>query len=434
MASHQDISGLESFLALVGMQRWLARLNEISDLAASGPRAGQAIRQRHGIELSLEKLRRRPTAKPPTAERTLGQATAERTLGQTTAERTPGQTAAEQKLGQIAAAIPAITAALTPRGRDRLILQLQSGLSGQNTLVPLFHLIRTAMLQRSRGFTVAFSGLEDDTPHDLLLRREEVEAEVACDVMTAEEGRGVHRGAWFRLADRIDPDLQTWLADHPGRYLLKMTLPLGLRGGLHDDDPDGDAPHGDPLGHLHQRIRSMLETRSRHDFDEAIVLRLDPLLLAGAQAEDMGLISSLRREFGPEAHLSVTTSGRAIFVMAARAGQENEVAIAIRRRLAALSPTRLTGTRPGILSVFVEDIDRLEWRGLRERLQLEGEARQFMINPEGRPVVALSFVSRLELFGVGEPDAAPDGELRFRNPGHPAAKFAALAPAVMSSV
>jgi hypothetical protein len=420
MASQQDISGLESFLALVGMQRWLARLNEIKDLAASGPRAGQAIRQRHGIELSLEKLRRRPAAKPPSAERNLGQITAER------------------QLGQIAAAIPAITAALTPRGRDRLIGQLQSGLSGQNTLVPLFHLIRTAMLQRSRGFTVTFPGLEDDTPHDLVLCRDEVEAEVACDVMTAEEGRGVHRGAWFRLADRIDPDLQTWLADHPGRYLLKMTLPLGLRGGLHDDDPDdapcGDVPRGDALGHLHQRIRSMLETRSRQDFDEAIVLRLDPLLLAGAQAEDMGLISSLRREFGPEAHLSVTTSGRAIFVMAARAGQENEVAIAIRRRLAALSPSRLTGTRPGILSLFVEDIDRLEWRNLRERLELEGEARQFMINPVGRPVVALSFVSRLELFGIGEPDAAPGGELRFRNPGHPAAKFAALAPAVMSSV
>ena len=86
------------------------------------------------------------------------------------------------------------------------------------------------MLQRSRGFTVAFSGLEDDNPHDLLLRRDEIEAEVACDVVTAEEGRGVHRGAWFRLADRIDPDLQTWLAAHPGRYLLKMTLPLGLRG------------------------------------------------------------------------------------------------------------------------------------------------------------------------------------------------------------
>jgi hypothetical protein len=393
---------LDPFLGLVGVPRWLTRLTEIRDLAASGPRAGQAIRQRHGVEFSLEKLRRHPAAKP---------------------------SAAEILLGRIAAEIPRLAEGFTRTGRDRLIEQLRLGLSGQNTLIPLFHLIRTAMLQRSRGFAVSFTGLEDGTPHDLLITRNETEAEVACDVVNAEEGRGVHRGAWFRLADRIDPDLQIWLAAHPGRYLLKMTLPLGLRGGLHASDPDSDI-----LGQLHQRIRTMLQTRSRHDHDEAIVLRLDPLLLAGAQAEDMGLISRLRQEFGPEAHLSVTTAGAGIFVMAARAGQENEVAIAIRKRMAVLAPTRLTGERPGILSVFVEDTDRLEWRGLRDRLELEGEARQFMTNPEGRPVVAISFMSRLELFGVAEPDAAPGGELRFRNPSHPAAGFAALAPAVMSSV
>jgi hypothetical protein len=393
---------LGPFLGLVGVRRWQERLSEIRDLAASGPRAGQAIRQRHGVALSLEKLRRQPAAEP---------------------------SAADVLLGRIAAEIPRIAANLTPSGRERLIQRLRSGLSGENTLIPLFHLMRTAMLQRSRGFTVAFSGLEDGTPHDLLLSRDEIEAEVACDVVTAEEGRGVHRGAWFRLADRIDPDLQIWLAAHPGRYLLKMTLPLGLRGGLHDSEPGSDT-----LVRLHQRIRTMLQTRSRDEHDEAIVLRLDPLLLAGAQAEDIGLISSLRREFGPEAHLSVTTAGNGIFVMAARAGQENEVAAAIRRRLAALAPARLTGQRPGILSVFVEDTDRLEWRGLRERLELEGEARHFMTNPAGRSVVAISFVSRLELFGVAAPDAAPGGELRFRNPSHPAAGFPALAPAVMSSV
>lgn len=401
-SANQAIVSLNPFLALVGVQRWRERLTEIHDLAASGPRAGQAIRQRHGVELSLEKLRRPTSVKP---------------------------SAADLLLGKIATGIADVAADLTPRGRRRLVDQIQHSLSGENTLIPTFHLIRTALLQRSRGFTVAFPGLEDDTPHDLLLSRHQVEAEVACDVVTAEEGRGVHRGAWFRLADRIDPDLQTWLAAHPGRYLLKMTLPLGLRGGLHDSEPGSQT-----LGQLHQRIQAMLATKSRQDHDEAIVLRLDPLLLAGAQAEDTGLVSSLRREFGPEAHLSVTTAGAGIFVMAARAGQENEVAIAIRRRLAALAPARLTGKRPGILSVFVEDTDRLEWRGLRERLELEGEARQFMTNPEARPVVAISFVSRLELFGVAEPDAAPGGELRFRNPSHPAAGFAALAPAVMSSV
>jgi hypothetical protein len=393
---------LEPFVTLVGAKRWRERLAEIRDLAAAGPRASQAIRQRHVLELSLEKLRRQPGAP---------------------------QSVTEALLGGIAGEIASIAADLTPRGRDRLVDQLRVGLSGANTLIPVFHLVRSAMLQRSRGFAVSFTGLEDETPHDLLLSRDEIEAEVACDVVTAEEGRGVHRGAWFRLADRIDPDLQTWLEAHPGRYLLKMTLPGGLRGGLHETDPGSET-----LANLHQRIRAMLETKSRQDYDEAIVLRLDPLLLAGAQAEDMGLMSSLRREFGPEAHLSVTTAGGGVFAMAARAGQENEVAIAIRRRLASIAPVRLTGERPGILSMFVEDTDRLEWRGLRERLELEGEARQFMTNPEARPVVAVTFISRLELFGLGEPDAAPGGELRFRNPGHPAAGMAALAPAVMSSV
>ena len=401
-SENHPFPGMAAFIALIGATRWSLRLSEIRDLAASGPRAGQAIRQRHGVELTLEKMRRKPAAP---------------------------LTSADILLGRIAAEIPKVVTTLKPPARDRLIEQIHRGLSEQNTLIPVFHLIRTAMLQQSRGFTVAYTGLEHETPHDLLLRRDDIEAEVACDVVNAEEGRGVHRGAWFRLADRIDPDLQTWLADHPGRYLLKMTLPRGLRGGLHETEPDSET-----LGQLHQRIRALLEANSRQDHDEAIVLRLDPLLLAGAQAEDMGLMSSLRREFGPEAHLSVTTAGNGVFVMAARAGQENEVATAIRKRLAALAPARLTGERPGILSIFVEDTDRLEWRGLRERLELEGEARRFMVNPEGRQVVAVSFVSRLELFGVTGPDAAPGGELRFRNPAHPAARSAALAPAVMSSV
>jgi hypothetical protein len=402
MSVERSPPSLPGFIALAGGQRWQQRLSEIRDLAASGPRAGQAIRQRHGVELILEKCRRNPGAPPSIAE---------------------------ARLGEIAAALPAIAAELSPRGRDRLVERLHGSLSGENTLIPVFHLVRTAMAQRARGFAVTFSGLDDETPYDLLLARDGIKAEVACDVVTAEDGRGVHRGAWFRLADRIDPDLQRWLAAHPGRYLLKMTLPNGLRGGL-----DGSGPDSETLSQLHQRITAMLATQTRQDHDAAIVLRLDPLLLAGAQAEAMGLVPSLRREFGPEAQLSVTTSGNAVFVMAARAGQENEVATAIRRRLAVLAPSRLTGTRPGILSVFVEDTDRQEWRGLRDRLELEAEARQFMTHPEGRPVVAISFVSRFEMFGAAEPDAAPGGELRFRNPGHPAAGLAALAPAVLSSL
>src|SRR3954465_3198002 len=146
------LSTLDLLVALIGDKRWRQRLAEIRELAAAGPRAGQAIRQRHVLELSLEKLRRQPDA-PMSVTETL--------------------------LEAIAREIPLIAASLTPRGRNRLVEQLQIGLTGQNTLIPVFHLIRSAMLQRSRGFTVTFPGLEEETPHDLLLTRDQIEAEVA---------------------------------------------------------------------------------------------------------------------------------------------------------------------------------------------------------------------------------------------------------------
>ncbi len=400
LSEHAEPRDLEAFVVLVGRARWTRRIAELRDRSTGGRRAAQALRQRHAIELTIERLRQ--PGRPPSP--------------------------AGSMIAGFAAATVRLSRRLTPAGRDRLRVALAEAITGHGTLIALFHQVRTALLHQSRGFDVSHAGLEEGASFDLLLSRDGMRAEVACDVVSAEEGRGVHRGAWFRLADRIDPDLQTWLAQHPGRYLLKMTLPAGLRGDLDGKDSDTSA-----LATLHARIRTMLESRVRHDHDEAIVLRLDPLLLAGAQAQELGLMTSLRKEFGPEAHLAVTTAQNSVFVMAARAGQENNIAAAMRRRMGAVAPTRLTGERPGILSMFVEDTDRDEWRGLRDRLELEGEARRFLTDPEARSVVAVSFVSRMELFGAREPDSAPEGEVRFRNPGHPAARVAALAPSVVSS-
>ncbi len=382
-----------AFVDVVGTRAWTARMAELARTIAAGQRLGRALGQRHAIEITLERLRRgldRPA------------------------------TAADRRISALAREAAALHRVLSRTGRQRLRETLRAGLADDACLIPAFHLLRTASLQRARGFTVRFAGLEDTAPFDLLIRRGGLEAEIACDVISAEEGRDVHRGAWVRLVDRIDPDLQTWLAAHPGRSLRKLTLPQGLRG------------EGEGLASLHGRIRTMLTDQRRADHDEAAVLRLDPLMLAAAQADENGLMSSLRREFGHEAHLAVTAAGGGVFVLAARAGRENEVAVAIRRRMAAIAPARLTGTRPGILAMFVEDTDRAEWRHLRDRLELEGEARQFLTDPVARRVVAVSCTSRLELFATA--DAAPDGELRFRNAAHPAAKSAALAPAVLSSM
>jgi hypothetical protein len=385
-----------SFVALVGPEVWTSRTAEITAQAASGSRAGQALRERQSVQLAIEQLRR-SSSRPISA------------IG--------------HHIANLAAQAVALSRQLGPAGRVRFDTELHSAMQGDATLVPLFHLLRTAALYRARGFTVRFAGLEDGAPFDLLLSRGHAEAEIACEVISAEEGRSLHRDAWFRLADRIDPDLRTWLATHPGRFLLKMTLPNGLRAG-----------EDNALAALHQRIRAMLEAECRLEHSKAGVLRLDPLLPAAARSTERSLISRLRREFGPEAHLSVTSAGEAVFVMAARTRCQNEISAAVRRRMGNVAPTRLTGTRPGILAMSIDDVDRSEWRTLREGVELESEVHQFLLQPSAARVVAVTCASRMEMFGLPEPDAAPNHELRFRNPTHPAAHVAALASAVLPSV
>ena len=393
---------VQSFVALCGEPAWKRRVSELSARAQAGSLLGRIAQHRHALELALARAADGSTKNGAAA---------------TAVERLLCLLAHEAV--EMAAALPGAAS------RDRLREAILAGLTGEETLIPLFHRLRTAALLRRRGFTLRFDGLADGASYDLLAERDGAAVEVACETVSAETGRRVNRGDWWMLVDRIHPELQTWLAAHPGRYLLKMTLPEGLAG------PDQTAE-------LHRRITTLLTAEKRRDAGGQAVLKLDPLVLAGAQANDRpgGLPARLREQFGPEAHLAVTTDAgsNSVFVMAARASQENEVAAAVCRRLANAADTRLTGRHPGILAVFLEDLDRAEWRVLREKLELEGAVRRFLTTGPARRVVSVSCTTRFELFGAAPPDGAPEGELRFRNPAHPAARHPALAPAVLSSV
>ncbi|NOG72967.1 hypothetical protein [Roseicella sp. DB1501] len=395
-----DIPALNGFISLCGEDQWLARVAELGLRAQPGSRSGRAAQQRHALELALSRI---------ADGRLAGRATL-----------------AERRLCLLAQEAVVLAEALPPAGRRKLQDLILAGLTGPATLIPLFHLLRTAARLRQHGFTLRFDGLAEGAFYDMLAERDGATAEVVCETVSAEEGRPVHRGDWWTLVDAIDPELQTWLAAHPGRYLLKMTLPEGISG-------------PDQLAELQRRISGLLSAERRQDAGAQAVLKLDPLMLAGAQMQDMpgGLPARLRALFGHEAHLAVTTGrdGGSVFAMAARAGRENEIAAAVCRRAATAAEHRLTGAHPGILAMFLDDLDRADWRTLRgEHLELEGAVRRFLTAPAARRVVAVTCASRFEMFSAAAPDAVPEGELRFRNPAHAAARHPGLAPAVLSSV
>jgi hypothetical protein len=395
------LSPIERLVIFAGADLWNARLADIVARSSAANRFGGVLKQRHALELALERMRGRAPN---------GGAAAAASV-------------AEERLQGIVVEVVSAIERLSHAGVDRLRERLRAGLSGEGSLVDVFHLFRTAALHQARGFGLSFTGLEQGTPYDFVLERDGAEMECVCETISAEAGRDVHRLAWAQFCDRIEGQMKPWLGTRPGRYLLKMTLARGLRDG-----------RTDLLESLQGRVAAMLESGTRLDQDEAAVLRVEPLALSGASPTVDNLMTRLRREFGPEAHLSVSACADGIWAMAARAGRRNEVAAVIRAHLDRLAPGRVSGDRPAILSLFIEDIDRAEWRGLRESLELEGAARHFMTCGGAAAVVAVTCYSRMEMFGLHGPDAVADGELRFRNPAHPAAKNAALAPAILSSV
>ena len=144
-----DNPGLDAFVALCGEAAWAARLADLGNRAQARSLTGRAAQQRHALELALARLSgRRALTKP---------------------------TAAERRICAFAEEAVRLADSLPEAPRARLRDQLVAGLTGEATLIPLFHLIRTAGLLRDAGFSIRFTGLAEGTP-----QRADAAAELAA--------------------------------------------------------------------------------------------------------------------------------------------------------------------------------------------------------------------------------------------------------------
>ena len=165
-----SIPGLDAFIALAGARAW----------------------RPHGGDRPTRHVRAARRAGGPSAPRRWNwrSSAARRARSPALRRRTAGGAACRRRGGAVADSSRA-------PGAARLRERLHVALAGDGTLVPVFHMLRTAALQRSRGFRVALRrACRTLRPYDLLIARGALEAEIACDVVSAEEGRLVHRGAW----------------------------------------------------------------------------------------------------------------------------------------------------------------------------------------------------------------------------------------------
>ena len=59
MTAELSFASLDAFVELAGMRAWRGRLAGIEQAMALGQRQGQAALQRHAVEVTIERLRRR---------------------------------------------------------------------------------------------------------------------------------------------------------------------------------------------------------------------------------------------------------------------------------------------------------------------------------------------------------------------------------------
>ena len=127
-----DHDALDSFVEGFGQREWTDRLTELGLAAAKPTRLGRALQQRHIIELTIERWRKPGRNRSPS----------------------PGECC----IGRLAADASRLFDALPGPARDKLRSCLRQAAEADNTLISAFHLLRTAALQRSRGFDVEFAG------------------------------------------------------------------------------------------------------------------------------------------------------------------------------------------------------------------------------------------------------------------------------------
>jgi hypothetical protein len=382
---------IRQFMGLVGRPAWTARVRALENQIKRQPTLRHAIRRRYLLEMAFDQLDRRVRNRNET-----------RAL--------PEQSAA---LAEIAGVIGDAAEILTKAGRATLQERLRAAFGDDGNLAEALHPFAVARRFLELGFTVAFPGLEKDTPHDLLVAKDGIDADVVCVAVGSDPGRAVNSDDWFQLIDLIDPALRAYVVDRPGRYLLKLSMPKGLS-------------NAKAIPGIRDAVLDLLSQNQRSARAESVVMKLDPLSMPANRVDQETLHQRLQAQFGPGASLAIGVDGESAFAVAGRSGKPDNIAAGVLQQMVDV-PRRFGGERPGLLFTLVDDVSAVEWTNLRDQMELEVAGRELLNRTENAPVHSVAFLSVADLVSAGPPGFARYRSLCVLNPKHPQADSEALA-------
>ncbi len=256
---------------------------------------------------------------------------------------------------------------LTSQAQKRLRGMIRGQLKDDSGLAPVASEMAVASHLMSRDFDVIFNDLETGRGFDFLAKRREVEIEVECKHVSGDVGRKLHKRRVYELGGRIVPLLDEVLERQSDGWLLRITVPDHLKGAREQ----------------HEAIAKVVEEtlRSGQRSSDHSVCSLEvqqfPLADSPFSASSPGAISEQLVKDFVEKRLGVFNKHlfclfgpqKGAVVVVFHSSKPDKVLDGIHRQLKNSSKDQLTGLRPGLMCVHLEDVSG---KDLRELADAEG--------------------------------------------------------------
>lgn len=325
---------ISEFISIVGWQNWKKRTDSLLGQIKKNQLLKVYFDEKFAFELELSRLRKRRQ--------------------KTNKYDFDLNNEKQYKLFSFVAMVVGVHRHLPSQAQKRLGGMIRGQLKDDSGLAPVASEMAVATHLMSREFDVEFNDLETGGGFDFLAKREGVEIEVECKHISGDIGRKIHKRRVYELGGLIVPSLDEVLERQPDGWLLTITVPDRLTGAREQHEAIAKV--------VEETLRSGQQS-SDHSVCSLEVQRF-PLADSPFSANSPGAISERAMKDFVEKRLGVSNKHlfclfepqKGAVVVVVHSSKPDKVLTGIYRQIKDSSRDQLTGSRPGLMCVHLEDV------------------------------------------------------------------------------
>lgn len=316
-----------AFLALIGTDRWLRRVEQLDDEQRSSPYRWKIVLDYHWLEMDLARQVQMLSSTGSLDEKAID-----------------SHALASLRFADM---VVRLHSELSEVGKRVLEGRLRDALKAETGFAALYLEVEMARRLMAEGWKVQWPDMEGTGQFDLLAADDRVAIEIECKSLSADAGRQVHRKDFYRFVESVASSLDTRARAQPPQVVT-----VTLRGRL--------SPNVGEQEELRRCVIEVLADDAPGANRKTQHLRVDRALLTDVLGHVEPLVNgqvsaACRRAFGPGAHVAGPLSEHGGCLVVIRSEREDDTSKPLLEAMRKAA-TQFTGTRPALISLQLNDL------------------------------------------------------------------------------